>query len=327
MPHKQYPLGTGFGPASTASEVVAGIDLAGKNAIVTGGNAGIGLEVVRALSRAGASVTVASRNPNADALSGLDRIDTDRLDLADPASIEAFASRWLHTGRRLHILVNNAGIPAPPSRETDARGHELQFATNYLGHFQLTRLLLPALIAADGARVVNVSSGAQRFGVIRWDDPAFTQGYDPNAAYAQSKKAMVQFAVELDRRYASYGIRAFSAHPGVVVGTALNSSAGEDALRAMGLIDEAGKPIIKPAWGTKTPEQGAGTIAFAATSPRLDGIGGLYLKDCDVSALDDEPRPVDAESIPSEATSASIDPQSARRLWELSERLLETPAA
>lgn len=176
MTHKQYPIGTGFGPASTATDVIAGINLAGKNVIVTGGNAGIGLEVVRALSKAGASVTVASRKPNTDALSGLERIETDHLDLADPASIEAFAARWLRTGRPLHILINSAGIPAPHARETDARGYELQFSTNYLGHFQLTRCLLPALRAAHNARVVNVSSGAQRFGVIRWDDVNFTEG-------------------------------------------------------------------------------------------------------------------------------------------------------
>lgn len=153
-------------------------------------------------------------------------------------------------------------MPAPHARETDARGYELQFSTNYLGHFQLTRCLLPALQAAHGARVVNVSSEAQRFGVIRWGDVNFAEGYDPHAAYAQSKTAMVLFAVELDRRFASEGIHAFSVHPGVIVGTKLNSSAGEEVLRAMGLIDEAGQPIIRPYLGTKTPEQAASTIVL-----------------------------------------------------------------
>ena len=151
MTHKQHPLGTPFPPASTAHEVLAGIDLTGRNAIVTGGHAGIGLEVTRALSRAGASVTVG------------------QLDLVDPRSIDTFAAKWLESGRPLHLLINGAGASGGPER--DARGYETQFATNHLGHFQLTLALLPALRAAHGARVVNVSSGAHRFGRIRWTIP------------------------------------------------------------------------------------------------------------------------------------------------------------
>lgn len=320
-PH-QKPLGTKFGPAATADDVLAGIDLTGKNAIVTGGNAGIGLEVARALAKAGASVTVASRSSDSDGPLKPDGIETGRIDLADPSSIDTFAARWLATGRPLHILVNNAGIPAPRTLETDARGIELQFSANYLGHFQLTQRLLPALKAAQQSRVVNLSSGAQRFGTIRWDDISFGQGYNSSQAYAQSKTAMVLFAVELDRRHARDGIRAYSVHPGVVVGTALNGAAGEDALRSMGLIDENGRAIIDPEFGTKTPEQGASTIAFAATSPLLADVGGVYLKDNDISVVDDQPRSLTAETIPSEVVSQSIDPQLAQRLWELSERLI-----
>lgn len=322
MTHQQYPLGSGFGPAATAEEVVAGLDLSGKNVIVTGGNAGIGLEAVKALSKAGASVTVAARKPDNEAISGLANVDALALDLSDVISIDAFADVWLARGLSLHLLLNNAGMPAPFERQTDARGNELQFSTNYLGHFQLTKRLLPALRAAKGARVVNTSSGAQRMGAINWADPSMAEGYDANIAYAQSKLAMVLFAVELDRRYAAEGIRAYSAHPGVVVGTKLNASAGEEALKAMGLIDEAGNPILRPEWGTKTPQQGAASIVFAATSPLLDDKGGVYIKDSDISALDDEPRPISAESIPSEIMSHAIDPDTARRLWELSENLL-----
>ena len=322
MTHKQHPLGTPFTPASTADEILAGIDLTGRNAIVTGGHAGIGLEVTRALSRAGASVTVGARNPDraATALAGITGIEVGKLDLIGPRSIDAFAAGWLESGRPLHILINNAGASGGPER--DARGYETQFATNHLGHFQLTRALLPALRAAQGARVVNVSSGAQRFGGIRWDDPNFTSGYDSRAAYAQSKTANVLFAVELDRRWAADGIRGYAVHPGVVVGTKLNSSAGGDALRRMGLIDEAGQPIIDPATGKKTPSQGASTVVFAAASPMLAGIGGVYLKDNDISPLDDEPRQLTARCIPAEVVSHSIDPASAERLWALSGRLL-----
>jgi len=322
MTHKQHPIGTGFTAASTADEVVAGMDLTGKHVIVTGGHAGLGLEVTRALSKAGASITVGSRDPEraALALTGIERVEVGQLDLIDPQSIDAFTSRWLDTGHPLHILINSVGASGGPVR--DARGYETQFATNHLGHFQLTLGLLPALRAAHGARVVNVSSGAQRFADIRWEDPNFAEGYSSSLAYAQSKTANVLFAVELDHRWAKDGIRGYAVHPGVVVGTKLNSSAGDEALRRMGLIDEDGRPIIDPDHGKKTPQQGASTIVFAATSPLLADLGGVYLKDNDVSMLDDDPKPVTAQDIPSDVMSHSIDPQSARRLWELSEQLL-----
>ncbi len=322
MTTQQQPIGSGFPAASTAADVIAGIDMSGKNVIVTGGHAGLGLETTRTLSRAGAYVMVAARDPERarPALAGLDRVEVGQLDLVDPNAIDAFAARWLATSRPLHVLVNCAGASGGPTH--DARGYETQFATNHLGHFQLTRALLPALQAAHGARVVNVTSGAHRFGVIRWDDPNFATGHDRRAAYAQSKAANVLFTVELNHRYASDGIRAYAVHPGVVVGTKLNASAGEAALRAMGLIDEAGHPIIDPAVGKKTPQQGASTIVFAATSPLLAGIGGVYLKDNDIAPIDDEPKPLTADHIPSDAMSHTLDPQSAKRLWELSERML-----
>lgn len=300
--------------------MLAGLDLTDRHAIVTGGHSGIGLEVTRALAKAGASVSVGARDAEhaATALAGIDRVEVSRLDLTDPASIDTFAQRWLDRGRPLHMLINGAGASGGPER--DARGYETQFATNHLGHFQLTLALLPALRAARGARVVNVSSGAQRFGRIRWDDPNFTTGYDGRAAYAQSKLANVLFAVELDRRWAADGIRGFAVHPGVVVGTKLNSSAGAEALRRQGLIDEGGRPIIDPAVGKKTPQQGASTVVFAATSPLLDGIGGVYLKDNDVSPIDDRERQLTPDCIPAEVTSRSIDLHDAKRLW--SERMI-----
>lgn len=324
MTHQQHPLGSGFGPASTADDVLAGIDLGGKNVFVTGGHAGLGLETTKALARAGANVTIGAREPEraARAVAGLERVAVWPLDLLDPKSITELAARWLNEGRPLHVLVNNAASTAPKQVERDARGYEVQFATSHLGHFQLTLALLPALRAAHGARVVNVSSGAQRFGQIRWDDPNFTSDYDSSAAYAQSKKANVLFAVELDRRFAGEAIRGYAVHPGVVVGTKLNSAAGAEALRKMGLVDDAGNAIIDPERGKKTPAQGASTIVFAATSPLLAEIGGVYLKDNDVSRLDDEPKALSADSIPAEVASHSIDPASAQRLWELSERLL-----
>ncbi len=326
MTHHQRPLGTGFTAASTAGEVLRGLDLTGKNVIVTGGHGRLGLETTRALAQAGASVTVAARDPEhaGRAVAGIPRAEVSRLDLADPRSIDDFVARWLASDRPLHILVNSATPKLPPELTLDARGYEIQLATSHLGHFQLTLGLLPALRAAHGARVVNVSSGAQRFGVVRWDNLHFAKGgYGPQVAYAQAKKANVLFTVELDRRFAGEGIRAFAVHPGVVVDAQPTGTPRFDALRAMGLLDEAGQPIIDPERGKKTVAQGAGTIVLAAASPLLEGIGGVYLKDNDVSRIDDEPRPLTADSIPSEVASHSIDPEAARRLWEVSEQLLK----
>jgi NAD(P)-dependent dehydrogenase (short-subunit alcohol dehydrogenase family) len=326
MPHQQRPLGTGFTASSTADEVLRDIDLTGKHVIVTGGNGRLGLEATRALAGAGASVTVAVRDPEraSRAIGGIPRAEASRLDLVDPKSIDDFVARWLASHRPLHVLVNSATPPAAPTLTLDARGYEIQFATSHLGHFQLTLGLLPALRAAAGARVVNLSSGAQRFGTLRWDDVHFaTGGYGPQVAYAQAKKANVLFTVELDRRFAKDGIRAFAVHPGVIVDPHAPGTPTYHAYRAMGLLDEAGHPIIDPERGKKTVQQGASTIVFAATSPRLADLGGVYLKDNDVSRLDDEPRPLTADSIPSEVTSTSIDSQSAQRLWVLSEQLLK----
>jgi NAD(P)-dependent dehydrogenase (short-subunit alcohol dehydrogenase family) len=330
MQHKQHPIGTGFTAASTADDVLAGIDLSGKNVIVTAGHTGLGLEATRALAKAGASVIVASRDPEraAPGVAGIGRVEAGQLDLLDPASIDAFAARYLDSGRPLHMLLNNAGIMGGPLVR-DARGYESQFATNHLGHFQLTLRLLPALRAAHGARVVNTTSGATRISGIRWDDPQFTTGYDPILAYAQSKTANVLFAVELDRRWAEDAIRGYAAHPGIIVGTGLGSSMPADQVRARqlasGLVDESGRPVIDPGSGKKTPQQGAATIVFGAASPLLAGIGGVYLKDSDISPLDDaaDPNAQGAELIRSQnVVPHSIDPQSARRLWVLSEQLI-----
>jgi NAD(P)-dependent dehydrogenase (short-subunit alcohol dehydrogenase family) len=319
----QAPLGTPFSASSTASDVLDRLDLTGQEVIVTGGHGRLGREVTRALAAAGAAVTVAARDPQraAGAVAGIAGLRVEQLDLADPGSVEAFAQRWLISGRPLHVLVNNAAL-FPSELMRDARGHELTFSTSHLGHFQLTGALLPALRAAGGARVVNVTSGAARVGEIRWEDLDFATGFDPGAAYSQSKRANVLFTVELDRRYADQGVRAFAAHPGVIVGPGPFPPETSALYRAQGLVDEDGGTIINPEAGKKTVEQGAATLVFGAASPWLDGLGGVYLKDCDIAVLDDTLRPVTADDIPSDANSAMLEPQDARRLWELSERLL-----
>lgn len=324
MAHKQHPRGFGFTAASTADDVVRGIDLSGTNIVVTGGHVGLGLETTRALSKAGASVTVGCRYPDraAGAVAGLASVDVRALDLLDPDSIDAFARR---VDGPLHVLVNNAGIMGG-ELVRDSRGYEAQFATNHLGHFQLTLALLPALRAANGARVVNVSSGGHRASDIRWDDPHFAHGYEGMLGYGQSKTANVLFAVELDRRSAEHGIRGYALHPGIAFGTNLAPSVSDDELRAIGIIDEAGAPIIDPDRELKTLQQAASTTVFAATNPQLADIGGVYLKDNDIAPLEDDgPAEVAFGSEPIVLRGVAphaVDPESARRLWELSEQLI-----
>ncbi|KAJ3015925.1 hypothetical protein HKX48_004305 [Thoreauomyces humboldtii] len=329
MTGQQVPLKTPFTAASTAADVLANVDLTGRQVIVTGGHGRLGSEVTRALVSAGATVTVAARSPEkaSQALAGIPGVIFKQLDLTDPVSIEAFAREWNTAGLPLHVLVNNAAVFPGPQIERDANGHEASLSTSHLGHFRLTLALLPALRKAgegeSAARVVNVTSGAARFGGIRWEDPDFrTAGYNVLAAYAQSKRANVLFTVELDRRYRSEGIRVYATHPGVIIGPGPHSPAKLASYRHQGLVDDDDNTIIDPVAGKKTVEQGAATVVFAATSPLLLGVGGVYLKDSNVAVIDDELKPLTAESVPSDASSAMLDPVDARRLWELSEKLI-----
>jgi NAD(P)-dependent dehydrogenase (short-subunit alcohol dehydrogenase family) len=207
MTNKQAPIGSGFGSRSTASEVLAGLDLSGKLAIVTGGYSGLGLETTRALTAAGARVVVPARQPEAarTELGNIPGAEVDELDLANLDSVRRFADRFLASGRKIDIFINSAGIMACPETRVGP-GWEAQFATNHLGHFALVNRLWPAL--APGARVVAVSSGAHGITGIRWDDVQFTRGYDRWQAYGQSKTANVLFAIQLDALARDAGIRA-----------------------------------------------------------------------------------------------------------------------
>ncbi|WP_020201103.1 MULTISPECIES: oxidoreductase [Cupriavidus] len=320
----QQPIGSGFGAASTASEVIAGIDLAGKTAIVTGGYSGLGRETARVLRAAGARVIVPARDVERarTALSGID-VEVEPMDLLDPASIDAFAARFLAAGQPLHILVNSAGIMAVPTLTRDARGYESQFATNHLGHFQLTARLLPALRQARGARVVSVSSLGHRYSPVVFDDPDYERRpYDPWSAYGQSKTANVLFAVALDARYRGEGIRAFSLHPGAIVDTGLGKYISREQLIAAGVLDANGNPVRDPSRQLKTVEQGAATSVWCATSPRLDGMGGVYCENVEVaSIMDGKPESMDMRDAMRLAgvMAYAVDPAAADRLWALSE--------
>jgi NAD(P)-dependent dehydrogenase (short-subunit alcohol dehydrogenase family) len=308
----QHKIGSGFGPRSTAPEVLEGIDLTGKLAIVTGGYSGLGLESTRALAGAGAHVVVPARRraTAAEALAGIEGVEVDELDLADLASVRAFAERFLASGRSVAIVLNNAGIMACPETRVGP-GWEAQFATNHLGHYALVNLLWPA-IARAGARVVSVSSAGHRRSAIRWDDVMFERGYDKWEAYGQAKTANVLFAVRLDALGRDAGVRAFSLHPGGIR-TPLQRHLTTEEMVAAGWIDEQGNVIGS---GFKTPEQGAATEVWAATSPQLKGMGGVYCEDCDIAELvsvDD----TNAGGVREYAT----NPDQAKRLWALSAEL------
>lgn len=307
---QQHPINSGFGAASTAEDVLEGIDLTGKLAIVTGGYSGLGLEITRALTGHGAHVVVPARRPDAarDALSGIDGVEIAELDLADQASVAAFADAFLASDRSIDFLIGNAGVMASPEDHVtigDTRV-ESQLATNHLGHFALANRLWPALVADGGARVVSVSSGAHHQSPIRWDDLDFTTGYDKWKAYGQSKTANVLFALQLDALGQDAGVRAFSLHPGGIL-TPLQRHIPRDEQIALGWIDEDGNTSPNAAF--KTPEAGAATATWAATSPQLDGLGGLYLVDVDVAP----PRPDETQRVG--VAPYAVDPEEAARLW------------
>lgn len=314
----QHPIGSGFGAETTAAEVIRGIDLSGKTAIVTGGYSGIGLETTRTLLSAGAKVVVPARDLSkaTSALAAMASAITDTLDLMDPSSIDAFANRFVGSERALHILVNNAGIMANPLTR-DARGYESQFATNHLGHFQLTARLWPALRRANGARVVSLSSVGHRRAEVNFEDPNFERReYDRWVAYGQSKTANALFAVGLDAIGEPDGIRAFSVHPGGVI-TDLIRYMSTAEVRAYGVLDEHGRPIIDPTRNMKAPEQGAATSVWCATSRQLEGLGGVYCENCDI-----------AVAVPGDSTELrgvrpwAVNREFARELWNLSEKLV-----
>ena len=314
----QHPIGSGFGVETTAAEVVRGIDLSNKTAIVTGGYSGIGLETTRTLLSASAEVVVPARDLSkaTSALAAMPGAITDTLDLMDPSSIDAFASRFAGSGRALHFLVNNAGIMANPLTR-DARGEESQFATNHLGHFELTARLWPALQRAKGARVVSLSSVGHRRAKVDFADPNFERReYDRWMAYGQSKTANALFAISLDTAGKPHGIRAFSVHPGGVVTDLIRNMSTEE-VHAYGVLDEHGRPIIDPARNMKTPEQGAATSVWCATSHQLEGLGGVYWEDCDIAV----PVPGDSTELGGVRPWA-IDREFARELWNLSEKLI-----
>ncbi|WIX90109.1 SDR family NAD(P)-dependent oxidoreductase [Amycolatopsis sp. DG1A-15b] len=308
MTTHQHKIGSGFGHRTTAADVLHGRDLTGKLALVTGGYSGLGAATTRALAAAGAHVIVPARRPAEarEALGGTAEVA--ELDLADPGSIRRFAEQFLDTGRGLDILIGNAGIMACPETRVGP-GWEAHFAVNHLGHHALVNRLWPAV--RPGARIVAVSSAGHQLSGIRWADPHFERGYDRWLAYAQAKTANALFAVHLDALGREAGVRAFSVHPGAILTPLLRHLTRAEMVER-GWVDEDGR-LADP--GFKTPEQGAATQVWAATSPRLAGLGGLYCEDCDVA------EPTESSDMVSGVRAHATDPGEAARLWALSSRL------
>ncbi|CAL9572823.1 SDR family NAD(P)-dependent oxidoreductase [Streptomyces sp. enrichment culture] len=307
----QQPLNSPFSAATTAQEVMSGHDLSGMTAVVTGGYSGLGLESTRALTAAGARVVVPARRPEA-ARAALRDVKGSEVVLMDLTDLDSVRSAATHIGDRigrLDLLMAVAGVMATPERRVGP-GWEAQLTANHFGHFTLACELYPLLAAAGGSRVVVNSSAGHALTDIRWNDPHFRTGYDKWLAYGQAKTANALFAVHLDALGERDGVRAFALHPGKII-TGLQREMTFQEQIDRGWVDEDGK-VVDPDF--KTPSQGAATGLWAATSPLLDGRGGLYLEDCEVAPVSAPDTPMDVGGVRAYAT----DPDSAARLWELS---------
>jgi NAD(P)-dependent dehydrogenase (short-subunit alcohol dehydrogenase family) len=308
---------SGFGHDTTTEEVLDGVDLDGKLALVTGGSGGLGAETARALASKGARVVIAARDVakgdevarGIRASAGNAGIEVQELDLGSLASIRAFADRFLTRHDALQILVNNAGVMACPFTRTKD-GFELQFGTNHLGHFLMTGLIAPALLRGAPARVVSVSSRGHQMSPVVFEDVHFERRpYEKWSAYGQSKTANILFAVELERRLGARDVHANALHPGVILTELSRHMVPDD-------YEHLRKRAPRGRMRMKSVESGAATAVYAATAPELEGRGGLYLEDCGVAEVDDAPDA--ARGVRSYA----LDPEAAKRLWAISEELV-----
>lgn len=300
-----------FGFESSTYEVLAGVNLEGKQVVVTGGASGLGFETARALGSKGAHVVLVGRNAEKLEMAkiqlmrfGQTKVDTQLMDLEDLDSVKAAAQDLLSRYPKIDILVNNAGIMACPLART-RQGFESQFGTNHLAHFLFTCLLAPSLIAAGEARVVNLSSSGHHEGAVNFEDPNFeTTPYDKWVAYGASKTANALFSVGLNARLESRGVLSYSVHPGMIPTGLGRHLVPEDLAR----FAAAPEPF-------KTEPQGAATSVWAATAPELADHGGSFLANCQVAQINDGAKHVGVKTY---ATSA----ENADKLWEISEELV-----
>ena len=317
---QQKPVDSGFGAKSEPAEVLKDIDLEGKVAIVTGGYSGIGLETTRALKEAGARVIVPARRKDVakSALSGIvESEDILNLDLADPSSAQSFVNEFVDSGLSLDILINNAAVMACPQMPTK-EGWDLQFAVNHIGHFIITKGLLPTM-SSSGSRIVTLSSTGHKLSGIQWEDVHFEESYDKWKAYGQSKTAASLLAVEISERMKDEGIKTYSVHPGGIF-TPLQRHLEKEEMIALGWLGEDGELSEMAAANFKSPTQGASTSLWCATSPMLEEVSGVYCENCDV-AVRQEDGPM-ARYIG--VADWAVDTDEAAKLWDLTEHTLSS---
>ncbi len=316
---QQKPIGSGFGHGSTVDDIIGDTDLSGKNYIVTGGYSGIGLEDVRVLAGAGALVTIPARDHNkAEAAFSVlpGKIEIADMDLSDLASVHKFAREYTSTGRKLNGLINNAGIMACPLSRV-GKNWECQFATCHIGHFELTKGLEAALKNTENSRVIALSSTAHIITDIHWDDPHFhNHEYDKWQAYGQAKTANALFALGLDRKWKASGVRAFSVHPGGIF-TPLQRHMSLDDMVALGWKNTDGTVPKAVEAMFKSTAAGGATALWAALSPQLNDMGGVFCEDCDIAQAADE----DSGRY-QHAREWICDPAKADRLWDMTEAMI-----
>lgn len=317
---QQKPVDSGFGAKSEPAEVLKDIDLEGKVAMVTGGYSGIGLETTRALKEAGARVIVPARRKDVakSALSGIVQSeDILNLDLADPSSAQSFVNEFVDSGLSLDILINNAAVMACPQMPTK-EGWDLQFAVNHIGHFIITKGLLPTM-SSSGSRIVTLSSTGHKLSGIQWEDVHFEESYDKWKAYGQSKTAASLLAVEISERMKDEGIKTYSVHPGGIF-TPLQRHLEKEEMIALGWLGEDGELSEMAAANFKSPTQGSSTSLWCATSPMLEEVSGVYCENCDV-AVRQEDGPM-ARYIG--VADWAVDTDEAAKLWDLTEHTLSS---
>ena len=317
----QVSVDSSFDRTSTGDEVLSQVELNGKVAIVTGGYSGIGLETTRALASKGVKVIVPVRSEQ-KAMENLKdvegTVETAMMDLGNLSTVHSFAESMVSQLSALDFLINNAGIMACPETRIGP-GWEAQFGVNHMGHFALTKALMPLLEKTSGARVVSLTSTGHKLSPIRWSDIQFeSEDYDKWVAYGQSKTANALFANALSRRLEKTGGLAFSVHPGGIF-TPLQRHLPKSEMVQLGWINEDGSPSELAKQGFKSPEQGCSTTLWAATSSLLTDQTGVYCEDCNIAEPTDPTHPM--------GRYMGIDPhacddEAAERLWAISEDLL-----
>ena len=319
MISEQKPVDSGFGAKTEPSEILDGIDLHGKVAIVTGGYSGIGLETAKGLIDAGAKVIVPARRTDVarSELSGIvDKDNILEMDLADPTSVNRFVTEFQNSGSSLDIVINNAAVMACPQMPTK-EGWDLQFAVNHIGHFILTKGLLPIMAKSSEARIVTLSSTGHKLSGIQWEDVHFKNSYDKWKAYGQSKTAASLLAVEINNRMQDEGIKTYSVHPGGIF-SPLQRHLDQEEMIALGWLGDDGELSEMAADFFKSPAQGAATSLWCATSPMLNEVSGVYCENCDVAKRQEDEQMGRYAGVADWA----IDPDEASKLWELTEHTL-----